>query len=138
MYWESGIRLSEPFSDGMITLLKGQELTLQQDAFLQIVHGRMKAQLLLTPLSEISDEHAIELVTRAHWQRTIENPVVKILNGGISIGNKSGGVSMFWHSCTYVEWNYLKHKQYAVPLLFGLNHWANGKDAIELGIAVAK
>jgi hypothetical protein len=31
--------------------------------------------------------------------------------------------------------DYLISKLYAVPLWFGVNHWANGKTAFELGIA---
>jgi len=30
----------------------------------------------------------------------------------------------------------LIHKGYAVPIYFGPDHWANGKTAIELGIAI--
>lgn len=33
---------------------------------------------------------------------------------------------------------YLISKGYAVPLWFGINHWANSKNAIELGIAISK
>lgn len=35
-------------------------------------------------------------------------------------------------------WQYLISKGYAVPLFFAPNHWANGKTAIELGLAIDK
>lgn len=39
---------------------------------------------------------------------------------------------------TIYAYQYLIFKGYAVPLWFGVNHWANGKTAIELGIAIDK
>lgn len=39
---------------------------------------------------------------------------------------------------SYIIHQHLIQKGYAVPLWFGINHWANGKDAFQLGIAIEK
>ena len=40
------------------------------------------------------------------------------------------------HTINAFIWQYLTMKGYAVPLFFGVGHPANGKDAVELGLAV--
>lgn len=138
LYYGQTVRLTEKYSDGFVSFSPGDSLTLDNNVLTQIVDGRMKAKLLLTSLNEITDEHAIELVCKSAWKRTIENPIVTHLNEGISIGNNSGAVSMFWHSLNYKEHQYLLLKGYAVPLYFGIDHWANGMSAIELHLAFSK
>jgi hypothetical protein len=103
-----------------------------------------KVQLLLTPLSDISDEHAIE--------------VAKIL--GVSYSNNPESEAHFditglaFYLKELFELNgelreiasyriiqcfqYLISKGYDVPLWFGIDHWANGQTAIQLGIAIDK
>lgn len=72
-----------------------------------------KVKLLLTPLSAITDEHDKE--------RTA------LFNSY----DDSGIAYPFMYQ-------YLISKGYAVPLFFGINHWANGKTAIQLQIAIDK
>ncbi len=82
-------------------------------------------KIILTPLSEISDEHAKEVAIleepRSMHYHTIERGRY-LLKGFSSIG---------W-PC----YNYLISKGYAVPLWLGINHVSNGKTAIELDIAL--
>lgn len=104
-------------------------------------------KLLLTPLYRISDEDAIE--------------VAKIMEDGVPYKSysvertaKDNTAVWFAHWCVriyhdgrikgsqalqYIDsrpFQYLISKGYAVPLFFAPNHWANGKTAIELGIAI--
>jgi hypothetical protein len=37
---------------------------------------------------------------------------------------------------SYISFQYLISKRYAVPIWFGALHWANGRTAFELGIAI--
>lgn len=75
-------------------------------------------KLCLNNLESITDAHVLELVLKTAWKRTIENPIIKHLPGGISVTNNGGGLSMFWQSLYYQEYNYLVKKLYAVPLFF--------------------
>lgn len=95
-------------------------------------------KLLLSDLASISDQDALELCCNLKHKRIIENPVVKHLEGGVSISNISGGVSFFWHDLKWYEREFLIMKGYAVPLFFSPDHPYNGKTAIELGIALDK
>lgn len=99
-----------------------------------------KCKLILTPLSEISDEDAIQ--------------ANKIM--GFEYSNEDGSEAHFdlegfrdwitemfnWEQITvdgktFLQlFQYLISKSYAVPLFFGVDHWSNGKTAIELGIAI--
>lgn len=91
-------------------------------------------QLLLTPLSAISDEHAIEAVTTCGI----------VLFGTSATDNRNRAKRMIEEmanvkqSIEYETYQYLISKGYAVPLWFGYNHPANGKTAIELNIAITK
>jgi hypothetical protein len=95
----------------------------------------LEGELLLTPLSKITDEHAIE-VTK------IEEPVE--LTGTKTAGTNRTvgyGKSLVINCISCLHWKtyqYLIQQGYAVPLFFGLNHSCNGKDAIELGVAIDK
>ena len=80
-------------------------------------------QLVLTSLSEITDEHAIIC-----WD--IENYVCS--------ENDILHVSNILNEMSAKLFQYLTSKGYAVPLWFGIDHWANGKTAIELGLAIEK
>ncbi len=89
-------------------------------------------KLLLTTLDKISDEHAIEIknlldVSNAVWE--IDEYTTK------DIANWLLGKRLYMYSHCF---QLLVLNGYAVPLFFGLNHWANGKTAIELGIAIDK
>lgn len=89
--------------------------------------GRISGKLLLTPLPNISDEHAIE--------------VAKTMPEGYGKINALSGKN--WLEFWMPNLPYSLHRQlilwgYAVPIYFGVNHWANSKTAIELGIAKEK
>jgi hypothetical protein len=98
-------------------------------------------KLLLTPLSAITDEHAIKVarnfVLGAEYEKYRKDKkwctgVGKDLTK--SVFNASNGFGLL-----YVQvYHHLIQQGYAVPLFFGIDHWANGKTAIELGIAVKK
>jgi len=97
-------------------------------------------KLLITPISAITDEHAIEVADILKYKSEEyfkENlgysriDAVKMLL--LEKGNYMGQICNILHS-----YEYLKSKGYDVPLWFGINHWANGKTAIELGIAIDK
>lgn len=89
-------------------------------------------QLLLTPLASVTDEHAFEV-----GKLNIDSDGFNYLNIGKSITNwlnKKGKN----RDVSFEIYSYLISKEYAVPLWFGISHWANGKTAIELEIAVDK
>lgn len=92
-------------------------------------------KLLLTPLDRISDEDAIEVANF----RGFGSKSCKLLDLGyqssITIGNDIGSVQLFPYTDLHLS-KYLISKGYAVPLFFAPNHLANGKTAIELGIAI--
>lgn len=102
--------------------------------YTQRTHGRDRAEyfntkkLFLTPLDQISDEDAIE--------------VAKIMNS--ENNSSAAGLAKYVRSWIYkyrendMVFQYLISEGYAVPLWFGIDHWANGQTAIELGIAIKK
>jgi hypothetical protein len=81
-------------------------------------------QLILTPLSKITDEHKLAIYAMGYTE--VKKYMMEIL--------------------PIYEWKNTRadqHQQliiwgYAVPLWFGINHWANGKTAIELKMAIEK
>ena len=109
---------------------------------------RFSGKLLLTPLSEITDEHAVEVAKVLNWlgkeqiEQRIEEPGLK--EQCISFGKKivhkltiRNEVVIQQHNLIYC-YQYLASIGYAVPLFFGIEHWANGKTPIDLGIAISK
>jgi len=92
-------------------------------------------ELLLTPLSKITDE---DLVACYHlhsgligYDYTCDfKPALEMARHWINMDGEKTLCKL-----THLS-EYLRSKGYAVPLFFGLNHWANGKTAIELGIAI--
>jgi|ERR1700733_1996626 len=114
-------------------------------------------KLLLTPLDQISDEDAIEvakIITSPDWRTDGKIPavhriddnilintqgykMVRITNGGLLMYKDKDGVDCYTDKA-FFAYQYLIEKGYAVPLWFEIDHWANGKTAIELGIAISK
>lgn len=96
-----------------------------------IPDGKESEMLLLTHLDNITDEHASDVANMlTQW----ENPetgrgVLKYI-----LEEKYYHTSI--NLCFLFQ--YLASKGYAVPLFFAPGHWANGKTAIELGIAIKK
>lgn len=91
-------------------------------------------KLLLTPLSKISDEHAIRSA-KIHY--TIFKGQSEVSYDSrqqlIKHGSKVAKLCYTAELCQQlVMWGY------AVPLWFGIDHPANGKTAIELGLAIDK
>lgn len=87
-------------------------------------------KLLLTPISKITDEHAIELCflngDPYAKQRTNKKQLIEYIKNNIDyIVNQNSKV-----------FQYLIQQGYTVPLFISLNHPCNGKDAIELAIAI--
>lgn len=120
------------------------------------------AKLLLTPLSKISDEDAIEVakvVTRysgkaiAMRYKNSSGAISVILSDRHDKGSPYTRLDIFkdlsmqwigkdleevdYFNLPFVH-QYLISQGYAVPLFFALNHWANNKTAIELEIAIDK
>lgn len=112
-----------------------------------------ETQLVLTPLDKITDEHAIE-VAKLVMGNGIEPWIVvryekHIYYLDVVRGNFT--VNIYWlgkeiksfydgqipvGQDTYLAWQYLQSVGYAVPIYFGSGHWANGKTAFELDIAI--
>jgi hypothetical protein len=124
-------------------------------------------RILLTPLPSITDEHAIEVATlfskmagsgvgtfyyNVRYVDKIERDSYKIIinydtgeilyiyidTGEVFFNTKSAERVFLFGKLTYEPRELLIKKGYAVPLFFGSNHWANGKNAIELNIAIDK
>lgn len=121
------------------------------------IYGVEDCVLLLTPLSAISDEDAIQvakIISIPDWRHDGQEPTV-IRNEDYVLMNTSGYrfVTIF-HNGTlmykdkdgvdcytlnaFMAYQYLISKGYAVSLWFAPDHWANGKTAIELNIAIEK
>lgn len=117
-----------------------------------------ECQLLLTPLSSISDEDAVELAKIIH---KLIHPLKVLRNNNrivvVSTGNDELAINKWlviqdgdiWvevdeivEKLNYEDaisvFQYLISKGYDVPLFFGIDHPCNGKTAIELGIAIDK
>lgn len=87
-------------------------------------------KLLLTPLSEITDEDAIEVGDLLGFT-THKNEMGKwfVRDGFVHRTDA--------HPMRYINIHqFLISRGYSVPLFFGIDHWANGLTAIELGIAI--
>lgn len=116
-------------------------------------------KLLLTPLEQITDEDAVEVakIFRSDilWDNVSVEPYCVKIKGALN-GEHQCTLTV-WHDMDFeFKWddgthtmqpdnNYsyklrelLISRSYSVPLFFGIDHWANGMDAIQLGIAVAK
>lgn len=113
-------------------------------------------KVLLTPLSKITDEHAIEVVDILFPTNTLTaingkaqyvgktTVLFHLCNVGFSDENEhntSSSREIILEIQPFYVINareYLIQKGYDLPTFFGINHWANGKTAIELGIAIDK
>lgn len=95
------------------------------------------------PISTITYEHAFNVATKTDYTRTYKKENTDFTVGvfderGFTIGNKANGATFFCHSLHWRQYEYLREEGYAVPLWFDIDHWANGKTAIELNIAIEK
>ena len=116
-------------------------------------------QLVLKPLKDISDEDVLNCAELVTGTIKYAFRIVQKRTDSITLFNDTGYSSskifVFWFDGR-IDWyfvnangqlqslpkrqdishQYLISESYAVPLFFSLNHWANGKTAIELGIAI--
>jgi hypothetical protein len=99
-------------------------------------------QLLLTPLSKISDEDAIEVAKLDNFPTKKETPdpisIEKTKHGFIAKSSLYEQEYKQHGLMNYRQHQYLISKGYAVPIYFSPNHPLNGKNPIELGIAIDK
>lgn len=103
------------------------------DTYTYTMVGQPK--LLLYPLINITDEHAIEV--GKIWGYLVDKTNPLIMEKCHRIANDYSKIVM--NATIAIEINeYLKSKGYAVKLWFGIDHWANGKTAIDLKIAIDK
>lgn len=100
----------------------------------------LKYKLLLTPLSAITDEHAIEVGKMEIPEGGLEylSHDKKTITFGRYGNDGWMNEYVFFDDINNFQHQYLIQQGYAVPLWFGVNHWANGKTAIELEIAIDK
>ena len=99
-------------------------------------------KLLLTPLAKIGDEDAIEVakVYTGNIRGRSRADKYELIRAGKETVNLiiEGTVGFVCSIDVCFAYQYLISKGYAVPLFFAPNHWANGKTAIELNIAIDK
>lgn len=93
-------------------------------------------KLLLTPLDKISDEDAIEVAKVAEYYSEMQH-LWDAADTGRDIVRDLFGNDIWFKNKIFI-YQYLISKGYDVPLWFGIDHWANGKTAIELNIAIPK
>lgn len=114
-----GKQVKEPIDYGVIK-------DIEQDLYLGLENDD-KEKILLTPLSSITDEHAGDLWSIQGYEKFNNEHTVKTVGRWLEDNNIG-----------YDQYQFLISKGYAVPLWFGIDHWANGKTAIDLGIAIDK
>jgi hypothetical protein len=133
-------------------------LTMESDSFKYF-------KLSLTSLKLITDEHAIRLAELINCSKYAADETFKVVKEDERISVHSSevkhetipifgyryetriytdcyvsGIGMYslTKQMPYEAYQQLINWGYSVPLYFGLDHWANGKTAIELGIAIDK
>ena len=90
-------------------------------------HDAECCQLILTSLSDITDEDAIQVAKMTDYY-----------SDEFNLTDFKHRVIEIWATKMFDVSQYLISKHYAIPLWFGINHWANGKTAIELKMAIEK
>ena len=109
--------------------------------------GDVQFQLLLTPLHAISDEDAIEVANIGEIKYPLFGIDInerrrKLIKAGwdlvLDICEGLSTHRQFSRLHANFIFQYLTQKSYAVPLFFEPGHPDNGKDAIELGLAIDK
>lgn len=156
MYWgQYIIKVCRPEWDGK-DLREVDSITMESDAFKDFI-------LCLIPISEISDTDAIKVAELINDKKYTEGEIFKVVREGAKISVYSSevkhidtpsfgfryetklytdgyavkmGTSVPTYQMPYEAHQYLIQNGYNVPLFLGLDHWANGKTPIELGIAI--
>lgn len=133
-----------------------QPILYSLDGEKQFFFNYKECKLHLAALGKITDEHAIELANgvfdiiyylgqgatkkdiktvtksmiKANYLKNV-NPFIDAISGKPGCGWYEGSAEKLLFAREY-----LISKGYAVPLWFGIDHWANGQTAIQLGIAI--
>jgi hypothetical protein len=95
------------------------------------------SKILLIPLPKINDEDAIAVAKILGFEESQTRPLfVGKTRGKSTVQYWSENYSTLYPLQATFVFQYLISKGYAVPIYFAPNHWANGKTAIELGIAI--
>lgn len=141
MYFNSDIQLHEIGESAFISRIESinRNNILAKEYNFILKWSFQEVKLLLTPLSKITDEHAIELSVCCFPDGNDYDYLHGAATGKAIVTTiKSGRQTNTFYPMArmYDCFQYLMQQGYAVPLFFGLNHWANGKTAIELGIAI--
>ncbi len=101
--------------------------------------------LQLTKLDQITERHAVDLVklrSDVYLEITIDDQWRNGKEYGFSFAfqyessRRRRFQNVNWTSLTPMQFQYLVQKGYALPIFFSIGHWANGKNAIELGLAI--
>lgn len=100
-----------------------------------ISRGALTIKLSLASLEDITDEHALGVAKialhKSAWDSNVGKQWLKftlkraVMPDGYAYG-----------PLPYDVFHYLTKHEYAVPLFFGSDHWANRKTAIELELAI--
>lgn len=80
------------------------------------------------PPADITDKDALEVGKFDYINLPFGNKIVEVVKQEIIAKSQY----------CYEQYTFLTQQGYSIPLFFGVNHWANSKNAIELGIAIKK
>lgn len=123
---------------------KGTLVSVYRNGYCGVLHKVIwkvacnETTLLLKPLSSITDEDAMSvgLMCVGRDKPALLDHAGKKYIDRLYFPEKTLGRNVE-NPMLFVNINqYLISRSYAVPLFFAPNHWANGKTAIELGIAI--
>lgn len=119
LYWDNPCIYGKTIRQGTIRAIALQRI------------GYQYCQLILTSVSDITDEHALQVAKMAGFN-TVD------LGKSIVMEHFKSNIFPVEGINWWAIFQYLISKGYAVRLWFGPDHWANGKTAIELGLAIDK
>lgn len=154
------------YSKSRYPYLKGDSAGVCSGERIGSVYAGFYFKLLLTPLSSITDEHAIEVfkmfmpfpfskyttgwvVTRdfaitgfpyikIHHPKNVYSLMIDCTLCNFNLYNMEDNITSEIDMQPSQVTQFLTNEGYAVPLFFAPNHWGNSKTAIELNIAIDK
>ena len=105
--------------------------------------GAQDRKLLLVPIEKISDEDADKVADILHIRKNNDLIIMHINRSRIDIVKsfllkQSTGFLHCGSIDQVLAYQYLTKKGYTVPLFIDIDHPDNGKDAIQLGLAIDK
>lgn len=96
--------------------------------------------LQLHDLEQISDASVTDLAKILKFSEneleSAKREVVHVILSSYSLADFCGPYPNIYSQNIHHCYEYLKTKFHSVPLFFGAGHWANGKNAVQLNIAV--